>query len=86
MEHAKVIESKHTKVQKQSLNSHPKVREGRPPKTSSFVSNPAILRTPWGMQLDERSKEVTPKVETQVFKGRRDTTRGSEEECLDQWR
>ena len=38
------------------------------------------------MQLGEESKEVTPKVETQVFKGRRDTTRGSEEECLDQWR
>jgi len=55
MEHAKVIESKHTTVQKQTFNSHPTVREGRPPKTSSFVSNPAILRAPWGVQLDERS-------------------------------
>ena len=86
MDLAKVNESKHTTVQKQTFNSHPKVREGRPPKASSFVSNPALMRTPWGVQLDDVSKEVTPKAETQVFKGRRDTTRGSEEECLDQWR
>ena len=82
-----MIESKHTTVQKQTFNSHLTVREGRPPKISSYVSNPAYkLQTPWGGQKDEASKVVTPANGTLDYKGRRDSMRSSKEECLDQWR
>ena len=82
-----MIESKHTPVQKQPFNSHLTVREGRPPKVSSYVSNPAYkLRTTWGGQEDNMSKVVTPANGTQDFKGRCDSMSNSKEECLDQWR